>query len=173
MDSLKGNSRDGETVDRGELISLFQLTTRLMARSFHGGGGHVHHAQRKILSILKESGPLPQVALLEILDIRSASLSELIGKLERAGLVKREKNEADRRGMVISLTPLALVEMQKAHQGASQAGELLQCLSEAECGQLRLILNKLAASLRECGEDDVKRHCGFGRHHGGRGFCGR
>ena len=30
MDSLKGNSRDGETVDRGELISLFQLTTRLM-----------------------------------------------------------------------------------------------------------------------------------------------
>lgn len=168
------NTRAGEAVDRSELVSLFQLTTRLMTRAFHGGGGYAHHAQRKILNILKESGPLPQVALLEILDIRSASLSELIGKLERAGLVKREKNEADRRGMVISLTPRALEEMRDAYQGAgSGPEELLQCLSEAECRQLQLILHKLATSLRESGDVGFRGRCGFGRRRAGRGFCGR
>lgn len=166
MDStLKPNGRDGEQIDKAELIALFRLTTRLMARSFHGGTGHAQHAQRKILHILKETGPLPQSALLEILDIRSASLSELIGKLENAGLVTREKNEADRRSFIISLTPQAQMEINASAQDIRvKAQELLGCLTETECQQLHEILNKISASLKKNEQDDFRGRHAFGRH---------
>lgn len=164
--TLKTQDRGGEQMDRAELIALFRLTTRLMARSFHGENGHAQHAQRKIIHILKETGPLPQSALLEILDIRSASLSELIGKLENTGMVTREKNEADRRSFVISLTPQAKTEIHASFKDMrSKAQELLNCLSETECQQLYGILDKLSTSLKKNEQDDFQGRHGFGRHH--------
>jgi Transcriptional regulators len=169
MDSLlKEYDHTNRPVDRAELIALFRLTTRLMARSFHRGQGHAHHAQEKILHILKQSGPLPQSELLDILDIRSASLSELLSKLENTGMVTREKNEADRRSFVISLTPLAQTEIDASFQDMrSKAQELLSCLSESECRQLSEILNNLSRSLKKNDQEDFHGRHGFGRHHAG------
>ena len=67
----------------------FARASRMMARSFHRRA-HAHHAQEHVLSIIREQGPMKQSALLELLDVRSSSLSEVLGKLERNGLIERQ-----------------------------------------------------------------------------------
>ncbi len=60
--------------------------------------------QNRVLSILLEKGTLSQRELMELADIRSASLSELIAKLEMNGYVRRVPNPRDRRSMSVFLT---------------------------------------------------------------------
>lgn len=84
----------------------------------HGGGcrGHgpgegmchhhrPHRERDRVLSLLDDTEGISQQKLALILDIRPQSLSELLLKLERDGLLTREKNPADRRETLVSLTP--------------------------------------------------------------------
>ncbi|WP_207263992.1 MarR family transcriptional regulator [Desulfovibrio sp. Huiquan2017] len=148
-----------------ELAGLFRLASRLMARASHRRD-HAHHAQYQVLSILLENGPMPQGELLEILDVRSSSLSELLRKLEDRGLILRERNEADRRSFIISPTDAARA-LAPADNGAD-ADSPFDRLDEDERGQLRTILGKLVASLRE---DPMTGGPGGGRGFGP-GGCG-
>jgi DNA-binding MarR family transcriptional regulator len=157
--------------NNAELAGLFRLASRLMARASHRRDAS-HHAQHLVLSILLENGPMPQGELLEILDVRSSSLSELLRKLEDRGLILRERNPEDRRGFIISPTD-------RARALATESGDapdgLFDCLDEAERGQLRTILGKLVASLREDpltggpGRGCGGRGQGFGKGRDGRG----
>ena len=60
--------------------------------------------QRRVLSILLEKGPLSQRELMELAGIRSASMSELVGKLEAGGYVVRFPHPKDHRSMTVALT---------------------------------------------------------------------
>ena len=57
-----------------------------------------------MLSLLDETEGISQQKLALILGIRPQSLSELIMKLERDGLLLRSKNPEDRRETLVSLT---------------------------------------------------------------------
>lgn len=75
----------------------------------HGGGrggfrGEIRSGQGRVLGILALQSPLPQKNLAYMLGVRPQSLSELIAKLETAGLVTRERDENDRRSFLIELT---------------------------------------------------------------------
>ncbi|OIQ50074.1 HTH-type transcriptional regulator MgrA [Pseudodesulfovibrio hydrargyri] len=156
-----------------ELAGLFRLASRLMARASHRRD-FSHHAQHLVLSILLENGPMPQGELLEILDVRSSSLSELLGKLEDRELILRERNPEDRRGFIISPTDRARALVP---DNGDDTDSLFACLDQAERDQLRSILGKLVASLREdpatggpgrgCGRGGHGQ--GFGKGRGGRG----
>jgi len=50
-----------------------------------------------VLAIVRERGGMSQRELLDLLDVRSASLSEVLAKLERNGLIARRRDDADRR----------------------------------------------------------------------------
>lgn len=142
--------------DSLELASFFHYTSRLMARVSHSGKGHGkhhhgchgHHTQGKILKILCENGPTSQADLLEILDVRSSSLSELIGKLLTKGLVTREKNNADRRSFIISATEDAYeLLVGKKESEFETVGSVFDCLNSDEKDSLYSILQKLAGSV--------------------------
>ncbi|WP_338668938.1 MarR family winged helix-turn-helix transcriptional regulator [Pseudodesulfovibrio methanolicus] len=148
--------------NNAELAGLFRLASRLMARASHRRDS-AHHAQHLVLSILLENGPLPQGELLEILDVRSSSLSELLRKLEDRGLILRERNPEDRRGFIISPTDQA---RGLAPDDGGEADSQFDCLDQAERDQLRTILGKLVASLRE---DPATGGPGRGFGRGGRG----
>jgi DNA-binding MarR family transcriptional regulator len=152
-----------------ELAGLFRLASRLMARAGHRRDA-AHHAQHLVLSILLENGPMPQGELLEILDVRSSSLSELLRKLEDRGLILRERNPEDRRGFIISPTDLAR-GMAPDNGGGPGADGQFDCLDPAEREQLRAILGKLVASLREDPMTGGPGR-GFGPGRGGRGGPG-
>ncbi|XXJ18068.1 MarR family winged helix-turn-helix transcriptional regulator [Desulfovibrio caledoniensis] len=145
-----------------ELAGLFRLASRLMARASHRQDS-AHHAQHQVLSILLENGPMPQGELLEILDVRSSSLSELLRKLEDRELILRERNPEDRRGFIISPTDQA---RSLAPDNDSGTDSQFDCLDQAERDQLRTILGKLVATLRE---DPMTGGPGRGFGRGGRG----
>ncbi|MFR4188501.1 MAG: MarR family winged helix-turn-helix transcriptional regulator, partial [Corynebacterium variabile] len=80
-------------------------------RGGHGGRGgrggfrgEIRSGQGRVLGILALQSPLPQKNLAYMLGVRPQSLSELIAKLETAGLVTRERDENDRRSFLIELT---------------------------------------------------------------------
>lgn len=74
----------------------------------HGHGEpelKVAPGQRRVLTNLFENnGALPQQALLELLGIAPATLSEALGKLESRGMIVREKSDKDKRAAIVRLT---------------------------------------------------------------------
>lgn len=154
---------------------LFHQAVRLMQRGKHHHGG-VHHAQGRVLRILKERGSLGQRELLEILDVRSGSLSELVAKLENHELIARSRDEEDKRGFIISLTEKGKAAVAEHEEGRKKMMEsLFAPLSPEESEKLEEILTKLVSawnSERESGhghgeEGGRGKHGGHGRHRHG------
>jgi len=73
-------------------------------------GHYLHHnsghgdTQTEILKLLDRNGEMPQQEVQDVLRIQSGSVSEIITKLERKGLVERKKMEDDQRKIVLVLT---------------------------------------------------------------------
>lgn len=119
-------------------------------------------SQKRILIILLETGKLTQRALTERLRIKPGSASEVIGKLESAGLITRTLSQQDRRTADIELTEAgrqraeaALREREIRHQ------EMFSCLTEEEKNTLLSLAEKL-------NEDWERRYREDGRGDGGR-----
>lgn len=113
--------------------------------------GHIlrHHSegkgsQKRILMILKDSGPITQRVLTEVLGIRPGSASEVIGKLETAGLIVRSPSESDRRTTDVRLTEKgrAAAEEARAEREARHM-QLFACLSDGEKQTLLSLLEKV------------------------------
>lgn len=141
-------------IDCLDLAMLFRRTSRLMARA-HYSRDHARHAQEHVLSIVRHRGGISQAELLEMLDVRSASLSELLTKLERAGRIVRERNPEDRRGFVISPAAGSTEPGGRLPDGApddavrESAKSLFGMLDQKERRQLWTLLNKLIAPLQD------------------------
>ncbi len=164
-----------------ELAFLFRRASRMMARGYHRRA-HAHHAQEHVLSLIRQEGPIKQSELLEILDVRSSSLSEVLGKLERNGWIERRRNENDKRSFVISaVSDVPGTPSGEPEGNRENADGLFACLDAAERGQLGGLLQKLIGSLENdplCG-DAGDPECGRGmqghrrKEHLGREFGGR
>ena len=132
--------------------------------------GHIMHflyegkaSQKRILIILNETGRITQRDLTERLGIQPGSASEILSKLESAGLIIRTPNEADRRTTDVCLTDAgrelaaeASAQRQKRHE------EMFSCLSEEEREELLSLLERVCADwktrYRENG--NIHRHGG-------------
>lgn len=123
-----------------KLMVIFQRTTE---------GSSLTTSQVSIMNQLKERGPsrVSQIAQAEL--IRMPTASNALYQLERRGLVKRMRDENDRRGVLVALTPegdheLEEVSSQRAHalaeilrwldkdglQTAEEVGDLINQLAE-------------------------------------------
>ena len=135
------------SIQSEELVVLFRRASRLMARASHRRD-HSHHAQEHVLSIIRQYGSINQSDLLEILDVRSSSLSEVLGKLERNGLIARERNEQDKRSFVISAIDHEASRETGPHSSSEENVDFLfACLGDEEREQLTGILNKIILSM--------------------------
>ena len=106
--------------------------------------------QGRALGLLREGETMTQRELTERLGIRPGSASELVGKLERAGLITRTPSETDRRTADIALTEAgAAARRERAGKEKSGLGELFAVLSEEEKQALVASLEKLRAAWRE------------------------
>lgn len=113
-----------------------------MIRFLYEGKG----SQKQILIILYESGSMTQRALTERIGIQPGSASEVIGKLESAGLIQRERSQTDRRTTDIQLTEEGQRQAKEAAQQRKvRHQEMFSCLSEKERETLLGILEKLNA----------------------------
>ncbi len=69
---------------------------------YHRRGGK--RGQLRILRLLTEHGTITQKELLEVLTLKSGSVSEMVGKLETQGFITKERSDTDKRKINITLT---------------------------------------------------------------------
>ena len=155
-----------------EVLELFHRGVHLLHRSGphwrrHGKRTPMPPAQGRLLRLLAASGPLTQRRLGEMLDIRSASLSELLGKLERPGWIRRRPNENDKRTIDIDLTEEGEKMLGNiGNERAEMAEEIFGALKEEELQQLHSLLGKLIDDWETRFENESGRPR-FGRRHDG------
>jgi DNA-binding MarR family transcriptional regulator len=108
--------------------------------------------QLPVLVSLKISKALSQAELARIAQVEQPSMAQLLGRMERDGLVERVDDPNDKRSRLISLTPLAARRLPKAK--ALMDGHTQQALagfSQAEIEQLLALLARVNANVERMG----------------------
>ena len=89
---------------------------------------------------------MTQKELTERLRIQPGSLSEMLTKVERAGLVEKRRSERDRRNFELNLTEEGRAQADRFEkEQAEQVNWLLEPLDEAQKQQLLALLDALIA----------------------------
>ena len=115
----------------------------------HGGSRGVAHAQARLLKFVQEHDGCSLTAIVEELDIRPSSASELVSKLELQSYVRRETNAEDKR-----VTNIFITDAGKEHYATYAAArakrdeEFFDGLSLEDQKELSTLLEKLSASLK-------------------------
>ena len=143
--------------DKGEAPSR---ETRIMRNfGYFGYYLHMHWGGRNgkqhiLVELLAHDGEMTQRDLQEASCITSASLSEVIAKLEAEELVTRERSETDRRQLTVTLTPEGEHKAREVIRTRAEFERLaFECLSEDEKDELVSMLDRLAASWMELEKD--------------------
>lgn len=70
---------------------------------------------------LLEHGPLPPSRIAELLGITAGSVTALVDRLEAKGLVERARTTGDRRGVMVSATPLVFRSIGALYRSCAMA----------------------------------------------------
>lgn len=109
--------------------------------------GGEQRTQGRILRILYLNGPMTQKALQDKLEIQPGSMSEIAAKLERKGLLLREKDPVDKRKIRLTLTEAGRADVEQFHaHGRPTRGREYGALNEEEQAALCALLEKLLDS---------------------------
>ena len=122
-----------------KLIWNLRDTGRTMRRTSEGRG-----SQKRVLIVLLETGRITQKALTERLGIQPGSASEVLGKLEAAGLITRAQSEADKRTTDVRLTEAGEAAAKEAYaQRMARNAQMFAFLSEQEKAALLALLERV------------------------------
>lgn len=103
-------------------------------------------SQKRVLIVLLESGPVTQTALTQHLHIQPGSASEVLGRLEEFGFIRRTVNNTDKRTVIVSLTEAGILEAKEAlRQREKRHSEMFSAFSEEEQEELLMLVEKLTA----------------------------
>lgn len=145
-------------MDDRELVELFHDVARIShQREVRNNDALAHGSgQSRCLLTISGLGPVSQRRLAAILGIRSASLSELLGKMETRGWIVRTPHPEDGRTYMVALTEEGKAEaMRRRSAGNGASGELLAALTKTQREQFGEIL---AAIKRHYQELDRRDH---------------
>lgn len=134
-----------------KIFHLETLLHRYQVFSFRAFGpfGNPLRGQGRILSILKMQPQISQKELSYLLDMRQQSLSELLKKLERSGLITRTPSQDDRRVAIITLTEEGKMATPETEENELNVGNVFDCLSEEERETFENYLDRLSDSLEQ------------------------
>lgn len=126
-------------------MALFRCNDRLQhrfTRLFREYG--LTQSQYNVLRILRDEGkPLPCLKIAERTITVVPGITGLIDRLEKAGMVRRQNNEEDRRVVHVSITPAGLEVLARLDQPLSDLHRKLTVgLSVEDLTELRRLLDK-------------------------------
>ena len=123
---------------------------------FRRGG---KRSQGRILRILYREGSISQRKLQERLEIQSGSMSEIILKLEKNGLLVRTKSTEDKRSIILQITEAGKDSVEEEYRKLQQQDAILfESLSGQEQEQLDAILGKLLESWESQFDKELFEH---------------
>lgn len=131
-----------ESLDRNnKLIWNFRDIGHTMRQISEGRG-----SQKRILILLRETEGMTQKELTARLGVQPGSASEILNKLEQAGLILRTPSETDHRTTDIRLTPDGEVLAKEASaKRAERHEQMFAVLSEEEKDTLIALLERVNA----------------------------
>lgn len=107
-----------------------------------------------VLAVLEGAGPMIQRALAASLSIEGPTLTRHLDRLEELGLIRRNRDGADRRYALVELTPAGRTLCHELDAIARVANdELLSGFSEDETAQLKSMLQRLTRNASRGGQD--------------------
>jgi len=104
-------------------------------------------SQFEILTVLSEEGEIPLNRLSERLCCACSNVTGIVDRLERDGLVKRERSQEDRRVILLGLTDKGQETWSSVPHGGCCGMGFAGILDEDEESELRRILEKLIAAM--------------------------
>ena len=111
--------------------------------------------QYLVLSQLRDLGSTSQGALAAALALDPSNLATTAGELVDRGLVSRKRADDDRRRYVLTLTSSGASLLALADAAIRETErDLLSALDEAQVGQLRTLLRRVADGIDLCPADD-------------------
>lgn len=128
-----------ETDIHGRLVSNLREIGHTLRAVSEGKG-----SQKRILVVLSQSGAITQSELTERLGIQPGSASEVLGKLEAAGLITRAQSETDKRTTDVRLTEAGEAAAKEAYaQRMARNAQMFAFLSEKEKAALLALLERV------------------------------
>lgn len=146
------------------LHDRFRKTAALLRRNRMREFGNFPDTQNRVLSLLTLNDGMNQRQLAYLLGIRPQSAGELLGKLESAGLIRRQSDENDGRVNLVYLTDEGRRITEMLAEKVEQE-DIFDCLSDEEKAQLETLLGKIVDS-HPLSEEELRR--GRHPHHGKR-----
>jgi MarR family transcriptional regulator for hemolysin len=100
-------------------------------------------AQMPVLYMLKDGNSMTQKDLAARAKIEQPTMAQLLGRMERDGLIRRSVNPEDKRSALVSLTPRAIKKLPQV-EGNNEA---LRGFSEKEIETLCKLLRRVVLNL--------------------------
>ncbi|MGW5655590.1 MarR family winged helix-turn-helix transcriptional regulator [Streptomyces humi] len=129
------------------MIAVEQLVRHVRHSATAGG---LSTAASSALARLGREGPLRLTDLARAEGVSQPGTTQLVGRLERAGLVARTADSTDGRGVLVEITATGLdVFRQRRAERADALRELIEELTEPEQQAVRIALPALARAIEE------------------------
>lgn len=125
---------------------LQRVLSKLMSVMRHTGrtptSGDLTLAQLSILLTLIDQGPMRMTELAAHEKVRTPTTTVAIRRLEKLGLVKRDRDPSDLRAVLVDITPEGLAQHQEAL--AIRQAHLASLLGKLSCDELDALTKALA-----------------------------
>ncbi|MEE0705563.1 MAG: MarR family transcriptional regulator [Adlercreutzia sp.] len=138
-----------------QLFSLYHaMARRFMRQALNQTDPHLSplRGQGQVIALLKQRDGLSTREMAELMDIRTASLNELLVKLEGKGLIERCKSESDGRVTITRLTDAGRAVDQMPF--LSEMSNYYAGLTDREKQQLITLLSSIEQATQETSESE-------------------
>lgn len=145
-----------------QLERLQTLMHRLVFHSYISEGKlarNPYRGQGRVLAALAQEPEISQKDLTRRLGMSKQSLAELLGKLEKGGMISRAPSEKDKRSVIVRLLPEGRRAARELGDSSHEIEALFDCLNEEEAKQLGEYLSRIIERCAETfpGEDHAER----------------
>ncbi len=109
----------------------------------------MRYSYRHVMKPLMENDSLTQLELVKITNLKAPTISITLRNMEREGIVRREKNDNDRRETHVFITDKGRKMYAKVLATLDKAEKImLKGVNENELNSMRLTLEKMSENLR-------------------------
>ena len=145
-------------MDQSDRFMAYLRVTQHMSQQFrsHFGRLDLTFPQAMVLTVLGEEGPVPISALAERTGSANSTVSGIVDRLEKLGLARRQRSDADRRVIYVYATEkYERLRDKTATDVSGYFRSLMSGMSEADQALVAAALQKLDAALSRTEDGEV------------------
>lgn len=135
------------------MLAKLDLVMRLLRRR-PAGKRHQGRGVYRLLTRIRECDEISTRELADRLGMRPSSLNEKLARLEKEGILSRERDPKDQRVFLVKLQPKGITLYEKIQtERKKMDGRIRGILTEEEVEQMTSLAEKLAQGLEKLTED--------------------